>query len=263
MMAARPDLAGRIRAGLALEHGVEGVADSAVKALSSAGNLAERVLTATPPKAVSGLVGHASDFVQRHPVGALAAVTGLPILGQAFSRSQSRHEDELMNAYRDPDRVITGSLDEFLETKAAAFGAGAGGGNLFTDLRSGFGKGLGGGLGAGVVGLLAHALGAHWDNTKRVMLDDPRRKALLEQIIRTDSVLRDALERHPDTKPMLLEAYGTMVKFAPTLSMDINAVRSFLREAILSGAGVNYATIKNLVDTERSIADAKPRYGGK
>jgi hypothetical protein len=67
--------------------------------------------------------------------------------------------------------------------------------------------------------------------------------------------------RHPDSKVLLRDSYGTMERFAPTLSLDINAVRSFLREAVLGGSGVNYATIKNLVDTEKSIAEAKPRYG--
>ncbi len=42
-----------------------------------------------------------------------------------------------------------------------------------------------------------------------------------------------------------------MKRFAPTLSSDPNAVRSFLREAATSGAGVNYNTIKLLAEAER------------
>jgi len=47
------------------------------------------------------------------------------------------------------------------------------------------------------------------------------------------------------------EAYATMQRFAPTLSSDPNAARSFLREAATSGAGVNYNTIKLLAEAER------------
>jgi hypothetical protein len=104
---------------------------------------------------------------------------------------------------------------------------------------------------------------SHFSSSKNILVDDPKRKALLETLFRSDPVLKDSLARHAESKTMLLEAYGTMTRFAPTLSMDINAVRSFLREAVLGGSGVNYATIKNLVDTEKSISESKPRYGGR
>jgi hypothetical protein len=208
-----------------------------------------------------------------------------------------------MDAYAQPDRVITGSLDEFIEKKAELYSMTkeAASGKpppippmlkkMMDDERrrttksvsssvvrrmnkdkgfwptsghavvEGLGKGLGSGFGGALVGLVSHGIGTGVDALRDHFLLEPKRKALVETLLRTDPVLSDAVERHPDSKTLVTESYGTMVRFAPTLSLDINAVRSFLREAVLGGSGVNYATIKNLVDTEKSIAEAKPRYG--
>jgi hypothetical protein len=154
--------------------------------------------------------------------------------------------------------MVTASLDEFLETKAAAFG-----GSPSPGLGSEVLKAFGGGIGGAVAMALANHIGSSFSQARREAYDEPKRKALLENLFKTDPVLHDAIARHPDSKAAILEAYGTMVKFAPTLSLDINAVRSFLRESVLGGAGVNYATIKNLIDTERAATESKPRYGGK
>lgn len=126
----------------------------------------------------------------------------------------------------------------------------------------GLSKGIGSALGGSLVGLMAHGIGTGVDALRDHFMLDPKRKALVDTLVRTDPVLSDAVDRSPDSKAIIRESYGTMERFAPTLSLDINAVRSFLREAVLGGSGVNYATIKNLVDTEKSIAEAKPRYGG-
>lgn len=226
-----------------------------------------------------------------------------PILGRAFNASQRYHEEDLMNAYTDPSRVITASLDEFLEkkaglysmTKTAARGGpsmppalkkmmtderrrstralsaavgrrmnqGSGLSGIGESLLEGVGKGVGSSAGGVIVSLLANAIGAGIGALHDKFSTDPKRQALVASLLRTDPVLSDAVKRHPEAKRMVEESYGTMVRFAPTLSMDPNAVRSFLREAVLGGSGVNYATIKNLVDTERSIADSKPQYGRK
>ena len=52
--------------------------------------------------------------------------------------------------------------------------------------------------------------------------------------------------------------YETMRRFAPILASDPNAVHSFLLETSTygGGKGPNYATLKNLADTEQSIARA-------
>ncbi len=77
--------------------------------------------------------------------------------------------------------------------------------------------------------------------------DNAARQAILKQLKMEDSVLADADDK------LLMEAYHTMVRFAPTLSTDKNAVRNFLREAVMTGSGPNFATIKMLGETERTV----------
>jgi hypothetical protein len=72
-------------------------------------------------------------------------------------------------------------------------------------------------------------------------------------------MLSDAIKRDPKQSTHILEAYQTLVTFAPGIALDINAVRSFLHEAVVSGGSINYATVKNLVDTQKSIAGLSQR----
>lgn len=301
-----PEMAAHIRRGLALERAAQGLGSAARSTAATGGKALNWLLGNTPDAAKPGLLaralGRASQTVQAHPTKALGAAFLLPILGQGFSASQKRHENELMSSYQDPTRMITASLDEFLEKKASwsyatktaakdiklppamkklmaeerskqtkstasavmrrmkankpGFLQMAGSG-----IMEGFGKGVGATLGGGLVGLVTHGIGMGVDALRDHFLVDPKRKELFERLLSSDPVLSDAVVRNPDARESLQEAYGTMVRFAPNLSLDVNAVRSFLREAVLGGAGVNYATIKNLVETERAVHEGKPRFG--
>lgn len=253
--AAHPELRSGIHRGLGLERGFSDVAAGGDKLLRGGGWLAEKALTGGSDLGGRAL-GGVSDAIMNNPRAAATAALLLPTLGKAFTQSQRHNQDELMNAYHDPSRVITASLEDFLEKKAAS--AGSAPFSIGTEIL----KGLVGGATGSLVALLGHTLGSSVANAKNSLFNEPRRKQLLENLFKSDPVIKDALTRHPDSQGMLLESYGTMTKFAPHLSLDINAVRSFLREAVLGGAGVNYATIKNLVDTEKSISESKPSFGG-
>ena len=80
------------------------------------------------------------------------------------------------------------------------------------------------------------------------MGDDSAREAILKQLRMEDPVLAEADDK------VLMEAYHTMVRFAPTLSTDKNAVRSFLRAAVMSGSGLDFATIKMISEAERTVS---------
>lgn len=77
--------------------------------------------------------------------------------------------------------------------------------------------------------------------------DASAREAIIGDLKRTDSVLANADDA------TLMEAYHTMTRFAPVLSTDKNAVRSFLRQAVMSGSGPDYMSIKLLADSERAV----------
>ena len=254
--AAHPELRSGIHRGLGLEQGFSDVAAGGDKLLRGGGWLADKVLTGG--SAVGGrILGGVSDAAMNNPRAAIAAAALLPTLGSSGQAQQRHEENALRRAYEEPMQTITASLEEFLEKKAAA--AGTAPFSVGTALLTG----LIGGASTGLVNLLGKTLGDSASRIKNTLFQEPRRKALLESLFKSDPVIKDALARHPDSQGMLLESYGTMTKFAPTLSMDINAVRSFLREAVLGGAGVNYATIKNLVDTEKAVSESKNSFGGK
>lgn len=84
-------------------------------------------------------------------------------------------------------------------------------------------------------------------------MDNGVRNEILEKLRTSDPVLSGRSDEE------LMDAFHTMVKFAPTLSKDINAVRSFLREAVMSGSGPSYVTIRGLSDAETAARKALGR----
>jgi len=83
--------------------------------------------------------------------------------------------------------------------------------------------------------------------------DASAREAILGDLKRSDSVLANADDK------TLMEAYHTMTRFAPVLSTDKNAVRSFLRQAVMSGSGPDFMSIKLLADSERAVTGEKDK----
>jgi hypothetical protein len=238
----------------------------AIGGIKSLGNAVLSPARTVGPSVLRGLGSVGSHMVQNPRLlgRGLAVAAVAPILMNAFESSDHKYEDGLMSAYQNPERTITASLEDFLEKKAA-FGMQPGGfaHQLTHDIggktRESFVEGLGGGLGKGVghgisAGLFA-VLGALASAAQKSLLVEPKRKALLETVIRNDPYINDAVTNTPNGEQIVMEAYKTMTTVAPTLSMDVNAVRSFLREAVIGGAGVNYATIKNLAETEKALAE--------
>lgn len=249
-----PSLAGHIRQGLGLEGILSDFGGLAKKVTSGGGALADKLLGTSSSGGGGPLlkgVSAVSDVIQRNPKTAIGTALLAPILYNALQTSHARERDRLMNAYTSPYRDVIASVIEKTSAPKApsmSFSSATGKG-----LAEGVGKGLGG-LAAGILGA---GVGKGVDLLRDRFLLEPKRKELFERLLKSDPVLSDAVHRNPDAKGLLLEAYGTMTRFAPSLALDVNAVRSFLREAVLGGSGVNYATVKNLVDTERSIADSR------
>lgn len=210
--------------------------------------------------------------------GVGAAMTA-PILLDRAHTAYHNATDEILRSREDPERVIgardvMASLDEFLEKKAsgpdkpmsvdpkAPMDRWPNKFEMGTHILDHGIKGLAQGAGGAIAEALMAGIGKMVGGAARALYTDPRKKALLQKVITSDPVLSDAVQRSPMMAQNLLEAYGTMNKFAPTLTTDVNAVRSFLREVVLGGGHVNYATIKNLVETEKSLHQDKPWYHG-
>lgn len=108
-----------------------------------------------------------------------------------------------------------------------------------------FAKSVGSEVGKSTVGLFGDLLSKSLSGLSAIPRNMARQN-MFEEMQQEDDVLSQA---DPQS---LQEAYHTMVRFAPTLATDKNAVRSFLRESVLYGTGPNVITIKQLADAERA-----------
>ena len=116
-------------------------------------------------------------------------------------------------------------------------------------------KGLGGGAARGITDYGMSGLMALGRKAFDHSVSQPKREKVFYEAIRADSVLRDAVRSNDKILGQLKEAFATLTRFAPTMAEDINAVRSYLRESVLSGGGINYATIKQLAETEKLVQE--------
>ena len=108
---------------------------------------------------------------------------------------------------------------------------------------------VGGGLERGVGGAItegAKALGRAAYLGGRRLLQGRRQGQVFDQVRSTDPILSEA---DPE---VVQQSFSTMARFAPTLASDPYAVQSFLREAVTSGGGINYNTLKLLAEAERA-----------
>ena len=127
--------------------------------------------------------------------------------------------------------------EAFLE-KVAANGEG---------FLSNFAKGLGTAFGQEVIKggfkvaeRLIHAV------TGASMKLNPRQKSFIEQLIQEDYVLKG---RKPE---IVISHYETLVRLAPSISLDKNAVSSFLRYST-QHEGIDPSMLRQLADLENSV----------
>jgi hypothetical protein len=139
--------------------------------------------------------------------------------------------------------------------------------NTFKGMASKMLEGAGMATGVGVAGLAGNALLGSVDTresrdkelgkfeaqqeikSKQLLALEPQHNAAFTAA-KTDDVIAKA------ETSLVHSSYATMKRFAPNLAADPNAVRSFLREAVIYGNGPSYATLKNLADAEKSVVGA-------
>jgi hypothetical protein len=113
-------------------------------------------------------------------------------------------------------------------------------------------QGVGGELGGALTEGVGKFISSIADKNKEMTVNSPRRKLIFDQLLHEDDLVRKMDKR------VALEAYHSMIEVAPTLSLDKNAVKSFLRMVSLAPeGGVDWNTLKGLADAEASINKAK------
>ena len=114
-----------------------------------------------------------------------------------------------------------------------------------------FARTVGSETGKQVVGLASDLISKALHGAEETFSLTPARQSIFNKLREQDPILARADDA------TLSSAFDTMARFAPTLSTDANAVRSFLREAITTGGGPSYLTIRSLADAENQVTKDK------
>ena len=106
---------------------------------------------------------------------------------------------------------------------------------------------LGGAFGTGAaLGTIAY------DRIKRKIENEPRRRAILDDLSTNDPIISEA---DPEK---VLQYYATIYNFAPEIALDKNAVQELLQHFIRFGR-IDLQTLKTLAETEKTIEANKDR----
>lgn len=200
-------------------------------------------------------------FVTKHPVAAATAGgTALVALPPAQMEAKMLADEIRSNQMGSPHgRYVYAELDDFEARKQfadekVAFVKRAGDyGGPAPALAGGFFGGVGketASAGIGAIGKLIKSTISALQNKFRF---NQQREELLNTIVENDPIVSVFEAEAPGSTA---QAYETMKRFAPNLSLDPNVTTSFLREAAQTGGSLNYQTVKHLADAESAVYGA-------
>lgn len=204
------------------------------------------------------------ETVQRHPVASTLGAGTLAAGATSFGPKANEQESEFMkNRLGSPDgkfvyasEKVAAQLEElFVKEAAVAAAANPSAWNsVWQTGVEGLGKGIGTGVGGAGVLILSDLLRKAGRGLSQKLVYDAKRKEMLRKILSMDPIVSAFEAQNPG---LMLKVYASMVSVAPTLSLDQNAVTSFLREAAQTHGSLNYMTIKQLAETEKAINESK------
>jgi hypothetical protein len=172
----------------------------------------------------------------------------------------ARRREDLSTPMYDPTIYVKRGYDEFSQQKLAVLDDsfwGRAGGEASEGLFQGINRGIGTGIGQALGQVLLHPLDKGWEAAKKHFVTAPQQEAAFTKAVTADPTLQQA---HGHTPEMLPNLFATMKKFAPSVSTDPLAVRTFLTHGLSTGGALDFATLKLLAETERLH---KARLGGQ
>jgi len=235
----------------------------------------EALVPARLPGAVSkpGLLKRLIAFAEKHPGKATAAtIGGAGTLGTvaAIPRAGSearKLEAKMLEGYTGAPggKYVYAELEDFnrrkqylgektATCKVASYTVGT---DFYPSVESGIASGIGKGIAQSGIEALGKLIRGTARSVQARLVLDKQREAIVDHIMQYDPIVSIQERTNPGST---LQAYATMVKFAPTLSTDPNVVTSFLRETSQSEGGLNPLTVKQLADTEQSVNKALERF---
>jgi hypothetical protein len=201
------------------------------------------------------------SFMYRHPVATVGGVGTAAALSEAADKAKETEARIMAEQLGTPEAKYS-ELNEFLSQKKYLEEKLA-----FYKKAEGFGDSIMGGLGGSIgsetakagIGAIGKLISGTTHKIHERLFMDARRRQLLDKIVSSDPIISVFERNSPGSSE---SAYATMIKVAPTLSMDPNIVTSFLRNAAQSGGPLDYHSVKLLADAELSARKAVGPLGG-
>jgi hypothetical protein len=125
------------------------------------------------------------------------------------------------------------------------------GGAVGMGAMNGVGKGVGDALGDILIRKPVDVVGKLLN---KKFYTEPRQAKTFDAVLGSDEDLARANRENP---AMLGDAHATLKKFAPSLTEDKNALRAYLRHAMVTGGTIDPATIKQLAESEKMYQQSR------
>jgi hypothetical protein len=236
---------------------------------ASAARKAAPAAAAAAQKVNPGLLSRTFGMLRRNPgksVLALGGVAGLiAALPKAKQEAQNLQNGMMESYMRTPGgKYVYAELEKFAERKRymgekvasvkVAYGEERAA-PLFGDMVAGkFQEGLGTGIANAGLSAIGKLIRGTTRGVKERLFLDKQREQIIDHLVQNDPIVSVMERANPG---MAIKAYASMVRFAPSLSLDPNVVTAFIREASQSSGGINPLTIQQLAQTEKAIAESR------
>lgn len=89
---------------------------------------------------------------------------------------------------------------------------------------------------------------------KKKIVDDPKAEATFHSVIQADPDLQKHYEQYPG---QVDDTFKALRKFGPSMATSPAVVRSFLRQSMMAGGNMDFATIRMLAETEKFIQNGR------
>lgn len=106
--------------------------------------------------------------------------------------------------------------------------------------------------------LFANPIAKAFDIIDKKLYLEPKQRNVFQQSIQSDPILARAMQETPE---IVISSYKTLKQYGPSLTVDPNSVKNFLRQAVVMGGQIDFAMIKLLAETEKNIKASRGQIG--
>lgn len=236
--------------GSALGHGADYLS---ARSLSKSAGILGAVASHPVATAATALTGAAAVRGAQHAGPHYDQVRGQI---EAMKQDASTPVQKFAAAWQERVRQETGRYERFAARKLGEKTAGLGPGQSFgASMLGSFGEALTKSI---AQHLFAAPLNKAFEIIDKKLYLEPKQKNVLQAAIQSDPVLARAMQETPE---IVTSAYKTLKQFAPSMTVDPNSVKNFLRQAVVMGGQIDFATIKLLAEAEKNVRASRGQIG--